>query len=164
MWIALTPECSTHGATGLVHDLELATSRHSPSSRRVRDHLADVLEHDQEIEPFPILGEELEVVHRGETLRPKIVGGDEVRVLADVRGGAGDEHVRVDERVRPLRVLDIDLGHHDLGSELCHGRVLCGFWPFDAQGDDCSIVSNTQRQAVLVEAAVHHGSADLHLA
>jgi hypothetical protein len=63
VWIALTPECSTHRATGLVHDLELATSRHSPSSRRVRDHLADVLEHDQEVEPFPILGEELEVVH-----------------------------------------------------------------------------------------------------
>ena len=63
VWIALTPESSTHSATGLVHDLELATSRHSPSSRRVRDHLADVLEHDQEVEPFPILGEELEVVH-----------------------------------------------------------------------------------------------------
>ena len=63
VWIALTPKSRTNRATGLVHDLKLATSRHSPCSRRVRDHLADALEHDHEVEPFPILGQELEVVH-----------------------------------------------------------------------------------------------------
>ena len=72
--------------------------------------------------------------------------------------------MRVDERVRSLRVLDIDLGDHDFGPELCHGRVLCGFWPFDAQGYDCSFVSNSKGQPVLVEATADHGSADLHFA
>ena len=129
VWIALTPESSTHRATGSVHDLELATSRHSPRSRRVRDHVADVLEHDQEVEPFPILGEEPQVVHWGEAARPQIVGGAEVRVLADEGGGAGDEHIRVDIRVRPLRVFDVDLGDLDLGPELRHRRVRCGSGP-----------------------------------
>ena len=163
VWIALTPESSTHRATGSVHDLELATSRHSPRSRRVRDHLSDAFEHDQEVEPFPIFRQVAQVVDRCEAPRPKIVGVVEVR-FADFGGGARDEGVWVDDRVRPLRVLDIDLGDLDLGPEPCHRRVLCGFWAPDAERDDCSVVSNTQREAVLVEAAVHHGTADLHFA